>query len=1427
MNQEHHKTDSKSNHKGANYDIDKEIGGANDEGQYLDSRNGRVSSIRGNSKSWEKIRGEELEHSSNGGSISYCSIGTINVKNKKFTVWVDPANIGDPYIEIDGVVVSKSPDLNFLKDFPLQIDKNDNCLGGEVFLTDFNQPPFIFDVKDMEDSLVSSPTKYFADFNPLQYQVNLETPLNIPVFIGLENLGSGLPVGHYIYSLRYSNEAGDKTNWTPETPPIPVLRSLSTDSRAYPSTRTYGDNPDVSSFTSYGPRLRFRVDNVLDYDYIEVKRTPYNIGGGLNFVSASEIIARIDIFPGELSVRDFVDPTDSNYSEPIADDEEIGNQFFNVDKAKGIRYFDKRVVLMNVCTTSRDAQVDILGNPTEEMFPIVENIGKAGHNNPKNHVYKKSYMSGERYGFSFVGFDSFAGTAFAQPITNFDNFKFPNRRDPMTGDSLLESINPYNGIQYGNTAGENFEVFDMKNAVKKAGRSASKNIFENDPYSPYHPISQSDSYSDHEFIPTDFSYDGGGKDIENQVFGPEYIAKGIAMKGVTNIPSWMKSFSIARTEAAGRVICQGIGMYALTPRDGAGDNGTFKDLNRMWFYSADIDSALVSPSIVDDMRANPSQYTVELQSPLGFCTEIYSFDERDLDNNSDELIDMISYARIQHDNGQVNNGEFTDMGVPGPAGRHVGFDKWRSPNAATSSFPTSFTLQAFSDTPEVKRTSQGHHFEIKLSNNIYKEQYLGGTALSDTEFQRDSTRRWHEPFYIINIVRKGVNVKDNNVNEYCSTGHYQKIESKIALGTGLSNQEYILVDERREDCIAEPGSVIPRYIYIRNDNGIDVRWLDVTNQTVSYRNNAYTDINTLGYYIPEPGVKVYGLYTSRQDVNGLSYLVFDQFAYYPSNLETIYVKYDNRLPLKIFGGDTTVGETVFCPLDRAARAGDHAEQFRMDVGWPYRNYRLNGDIAIMRKAGGVLVDNIQDSDRVAIGRVRQLLIMYTSENRSALHYTWNEVNDSQSNSFPLIHYVQRPNDFDAGKNVVDNRVHAQYETDFPGERDLWFYGGFKYHQNTNIDYASGPEKKYFSKPEIGFVEQICFCTKILWSLARPINVQNAPGLKTFLSNNSFDLDDDSGAIKKAYSAMTRGKGENLYAFTDHGICLALTKKSILSNINADNVEVLASDEFIGGQYWLSRDIGMNDEMWRSGAEGTISVDTPDGAVEMEAIYFANDHSIYKLIENQIKDIGELNYFNKLNPVLKEILAGYSTHVTGFLNEMHNEYWVEIDNPVGERLIYNFGQENLHWQGELTYNFDRYLYSQNKMFGMRNGETYELEKGYVINGANIEAWLMQTASSDQRFEKEFIDIQSNSIEKPTRIEFLDRAMNVMCALDQSIQGPLYLKKYNGYRQFIPRKDLAYDVDRKRVQSRLLIYKIIHNLPEDFKIIDNFVKYKILK
>lgn len=1480
--------------KGANRDGNPEIIFSQaGNGIYMDARNASPVSNDGDKLVLEKMKGEELTYPNAANSVGYKCIGSISVNEDLVEFWA-PTNISFPgIVRVNGVIVLSSVDFELRVDYPLQIDKNPSANFSEVAFTDKRSVPYVLDITDMVNSLISDPNKYFSAFNPKLYQVNLQSPLDIPVFVEMVNVGGGggLPVGHYHYQMRYATKDGDRTAWSHPTPMIPIMQSLSSESRQYPWVKTFGGPPNPSSVTSLAPKLRFRVTNLFNYDYIEIKRTAYNAGAGIEYTSNGIIVAKVDVSPGEISVREYIDPAESNVNVPLSAEDE-SRYLSSIETAGSVRYFDNRLVFGDIKFPSRETNLTFKQMSGKEGFPIMDKMSKEGHSDPWNHTYRKKYMSGEKYGFGVVVFDGVGTSSLAQKIDQLKDYQFPNRRDQVSADTQNYSLGGTvtAATSQVTSVGQTHEVFDLVEAIAKSDKCSFKNIIEKGrvlgltgtkttgsvkedcdqtnaeienygadvtsgtvsvSYQPFHPVKQTDSNNTgHNYIvntkvakkktiadPTPDPADRS--DYSPVGFGPNYFSMGICIPGVQNLPSWARAFSVVRTEAAKRVVCQGLGYYKLT-------KGQFKfivdtslggkEQDKVWFYSPDIENGIVSSETVNDIIDNPQNYSLQFVSPLGFFSEWYSAESKlSLTNpERDRCIDMISYVRMLRDNAtnpQINPFEASGWGISGGDGfNYVRHEIYRNtggnPNTFNSSPDKGNKIIGISGAKRVSE-GRGNYIELQASELFYSAASVGG--ITESSFDDAGLKNWTEPIYIINIVRTGAEVKDKNIQEYKSTGHYQKLESIIGKGNGLPNQKYLLVDERWEDCIPAPkstqyGASADRYVYVQNPDGTEYKWINVTHKTVAQKSLIIANINSN----VTPDIK--GVYT-HNNIDGKDRffeLIFNEPDFYPADGTRIVVKYDDTAPIRVFGGDTYVGEAIFAPIDSQASARDkEAEtQFAFGIGLPYRDFKINPRYYTIRKAGASL-NAIQDKEWFTLGFIRQLCVMFTVESRSAMHLSYNAGYPNQS--FPLMHYAIRPNRWDPDKSYKDNHVFEDYGDDYGAdEKTQWKWGGFRFKQQVNPDYSVEMKSVFFSKPAIGFTEKLEHPTMIMWSLPRAINVQDAPGLRTFPANNNYILDDDQGAIKYVWDANSE-RGENLYSIHNTGIAILLTKKSILSDNNGGNVGYMAADGFVKSHIWLNKETGMYDKMWRGAAEAFVVMPQENGTeIKVEALFFPSKMSVYRLMNNTLVDIGRGDYYSKVyGEGVSKILSGVQVHITGVYNNYTQQYWLHINgNSVNNTFMY--GQRTQSWHGMNDFKFDKFTAKNNQIYGHRDMKTYELGKGYTVNGSPVVFEVITAAAPEQAYDKEFIRVRINSSDKPTRVEFYKDIKGLLqCALDSGIQGSLYLKNYRGYEQYIPRLDANVSPQRLRFQQRLIVYKIIHNLASEFKLIDSTIQYKKLK
>jgi hypothetical protein len=145
-----------------------------------------------------------------------------------------------------------------------------------------------------------------------------------------------------------------------------------------------------------------------------------------------------------------------------------------------------------------------------------------------------------------------------------------------------------------------------------------------------------------------------------------------------------------------------------------------------------------------------------------------------------------------------------------------------------------------------------------------------------------------------------------------------------------------------------------------------------------------------------------------------------------------------------------------------------------------------------------------------------------------------------------------------------------------------------------------------------------------------------------------------------------------------------------------------------------------------------------------------------------------------------------------------------------------------------YDYDQYLYIDNKFYGMKNGVTYRLGFGNQINGQDIEASVTGVSDKQIYFDKEFIRIRVNSNHKPEQIQFFDSYEQYLTGVPSSIVDstsiPLSIKNYHGFECYIPRKTIF---PHYRQQGRVVLFKIINTMQQEFLVTSTGVQYKLLK
>jgi hypothetical protein len=956
---------------------------------------------------------------------------------------------------------------------------------------------------------------------------------------------------------------------------------------------------------------------------------------------------------------------------------------------------------------------------------------------------------------------------------------------------------------------------------------------------------------------------------------------GASFRGLNtdNLPDWADGFSVVQTDPANRVIAQGLGFYSLIDTEGGLAANGGKQSKELLCNFPDLDPVYgINPAIVSGLLGTHganSPYRLQVVSALGFFSEFYSYYSKD-GNARRDAIDAIAHVKILHDSGKIN--PIWD-GVAS-LNEYVGFGGWRDLSENASMFPGNtnnnlFTIDTILEAPTNNLSCT--NLKISTVEDVYSQEYTGSAA-EEGDFNADSMRRWHEPMYVVNLVRDDSQINPGLLTEYNYSGHYIKFKSKILESDGSNTQEAVLVSERWEDCtqningqIYNDYSVLERFVTVEDAGAQSGLWLDVTSRTPAQVAAIQNNISVNGFDTvvdPSGSYDVFGTYTVTQTSDGSAPIFTLTFGGLPSGAK-VFVKYDSRIPVRVFGGDTYVNDHIFPVLDNTynskGKPQDDAHDFKFNVPFPYPQYSLNAYIGLVGDVtNGSLYSRYLTNSLTANGwayygvnvleghihfdstifgaggagfrpsKWRQLMAQYTCESKISLALCNNiEITKTEedSQSFPLKHYVYRPGRWEDGADpdslppggsfLDDNHVYDDYYTDYGREHDNWGHGGFRFRQYINIDYSKKQNTEVItSVPALGFEEEVEFCTRILWSVTRPINVQDTPTVKTFPPANFYDISDNTGEIKFAWDADS-DKGNNLYAITNNGVCLILVDKRILSEVNANELATMGTD--LGGvtdELWLHKEIGMDNETWRSWAEYA------------NALFWTNSTSSYMMGNNTIKDLAETGYSDMLRTkFIPKANKGVTSKLSGVYDILHKEYYASVDNrgQSGDNfstLIYGISQEALQCQSD--YRYDKFLAINNDVYGMKDMETYRLGVGNLLNGDEYECYVTGVSNADSYSDKEFIRIRVNSHSKPKRVEFYDnydtyKADNPSSIVDATA-NPINIKDYHGYECYIPRKAFA---PYNRQQGREVIFKIVSDDDEHFFISTAGIQYKALK
>ncbi len=1271
----HHRELSKRFFSGASRDLGKERN-IKDKEFYFDALNMRPSSKAENFGDMEKIGGYVSDFRF-ALSSSYVNLVSFFVGAKLVNIWVDGDGNLEPVITVDNYIVCRSSELPFEVGSHIQYDVDAFEGGGFFTITNYETPPLIFDIGDMLDNLTEA--KYFVDFRRVNYEINLSVPLDHPIFVDLVELSgtSGVHLGQHEYYIRYVTDAGDKTLLSHPTPLIPVPNQYYKFDADYlpnyifPYYKTRGADANILR-SKYGIKIKFRVNNLFNFDYVEILRASYSNGEAIGYTPNIEIIKKIALSPGEISIKEFID-SESTQDTPIAlVDIESQTYLSTIKKAFTLRFYNRRLVLNNLeyglfdmdevefkqfelSHDKLETITELLTVPGAHKDIDISTFSKTvGFKSAYNHAYKRSYMNSERYGFGILGLGTIAQKSFIKPIET-SSYEMPQRRKLMPLNSVNNSIEPVTAATTSNDINKTFEVFDLTESRQRDTTydNGYVNIIDSggtSNYSPRHPISVTDTNNQHYIrntIAVKYAAANLTQDYYNPYgYGERFHTLGMLFAGLEDYPDEMKAFSVVRTKKAGRVICQGIAMYHFTH---VTPDPPQKSRDEVIFYSPDIVNGVVDPAVISNIANNPSNYKVIIESPVGYFMDVYN---ALVDGATACKTDMILAANVyvEQNARRINLGEAaTVIGVNDGTDGYTAYGKYRNAihGAGDSIYGDGengtyqLTIEEFQEITNTE--SEGvAKFRIKFTENLYKDTGAGGS-----EF--DQNENFCEPFYIISIIDDSKDISDSNVIEYQKTEHYQKIEALIGISNGEANQTFETVDERPDDFFIEVGDTSTnKFIYIDDGSGDKKIYINITEKSPA-------DIALIDDDIADEtdlfcGEFLTGKFKATY-VDGIFYVNFDSDCTTPEDGDSIYILYDNRFPIKFFGGDAFT-HNCYAPVIHRSTKNDitaHTEsELFLGVGMPYYTYDLNPDINIIIDTDPVDVQSGVDNQDIPLDYIRQLLVSFPCTSYSHLAMAYNP-------HFPLVNYVPRPSSWTSSQEPSEQNIFIDYETDFPDEKSRWNLGGFRIPQTfINLDYSKESiTNKYYSAPAVGFSDEVIFYNRYAWSLSKPVNTAKLPSWKSFMFTNVFDGTDKFGQGKRLFDQrLTKQQGgglNNLICFTEETAFEVATERVYISSADGNTLQTTGASgviPFISEENNLGVP-GMPTWLWRFSAELEGS------------LYYCDRYGFYRM-SDKFQDINNL-YSSKLFPLLQSLPDEYSADVfiSKYLDTKNKEYGFNV------------------------------------------------------------------------------------------------------------------------------------------------------------------------
>ena len=178
-------------------------------------------------------------------------------------------------------------------------------------------------------------------------------------------------------------------------------------------------------------------------------------------------------------------------------------------------------------------------------------------------------------------------------------------------------------------------------------------------------------------------------------------------------------------------------------------------------------------------------------------------------------------------------------------------------------------------------------------------------------------------------------------------------------------------------------------------------------------------------------------------------------------------------------------------------------------------------------------------------------------------------------------------------------------------------------------------------------------------------------------------------------------------------------------------------------------------------------------------------------------------------------------------------WAFDTNPANLCNDVIWGDQVKGFVGQYKYRFDKYTTNQDgDIFGSRLGATFLLDDGYIMNGSNVAAWVLNSFNPKEGYNesKEFIRTRTSCNFMPDQILFFQTVELYNSGTPHSVVSGFPMQKnYGGdlspsYESYVPR---GTNPPNYRNQGRYAIVQTFYAQPTEWFISSQAIQYKILK